>query len=423
MNNHKFLITNISQLLLCSSDKGRPLRGKKQSQLELMENAALLIEGDKILDFGDNSHFKKLYGEVEKIDAEFSVVMPGFVDPHTHLVFAGSREEEFLSRIKGEDYLSNLGKGKGILYTVEQTRNASFEKLYEQAKKYLYKMLENGTTSCESKSGYGLDFDAEIRTLQINRKLQNDMQVLVPSTLLAAHALPQEYQGDAQSFLTFIAEKIIPYVAENNLADFIDVFCEKGVFNAAQSEWILKQGQRYGMKPKIHTDEFFSIGGIEVAINTKAVSADHLMKTTQNDMIKLSSTDIIGVVLPGTSFNISTTSNDEYKYPRSLVDSNIPVAIGTDFNPGTCMCCSMQMMLELSVLKMGLSIEEAINASTINSAFACSLHQQAGSIEREKKANMILLNIDNYKKIPYLWGINKVYKVLLNGKMLDFKND
>ncbi len=422
MKKNQTLITNISQLLLCCSDKGKPLRGQKQAQLDYLSNGAIFVEDDKILDIGDSNHFKKIYSDVKEIDAEYSLIMPGFVDPHTHLVFAGSREEEFLSRISGEDYLSNLGKGKGILYTVEQTRKASFDELYLQAKSFLFEMLSHGTTSCESKSGYGLDFDTEICSLEINRRLQNDMNMLIPSTLLAAHAIPSEYQGEAEKYLTYIAENMIPYIAEKNLADYIDVFCEKNVFDATQSEWILKQGQKFGIKPKIHTDEFFSIGGIDAAINAGAVSADHLMKTTKNDRTKLSATDIIGVVLPGTSFNIATSSNDEYLYPRKLVDSNIPVAIGTDFNPGTCMCYSMQMMLELSVLKMGLSIQEAINACTINAAFACGLQHQAGSIEKGKKANMIILKIDNFKKIPYIWGINKIKQVVLNGKLLDFRN-
>ncbi len=416
-NNQTKLITNASQLLLCASDTKYPLRGKNQAKLQLIENAAVLMQNDMIIDFGDSSHLENLYSEVDSYDACHHVVMPGLVDPHTHLVFAGSREDEFLARIQGEDYLSTLNKGKGILYTVEQTRKSTENELYLQAKDRLYAMLSYGTTSFEAKSGYGLNVETELTALLIHRKLAQENRMLIPSTLLAAHALPKEFINEPDQYLRYIANEILPLVSENKSADFMDVFCEKNVFSAQQSLWILEKGKEYGLKPKLHTDEFYSIGGIQTAIKTNAVSADHLMKIRPSDIEELSQTTIIGVILPGTGFNMS---QHDLMYPRRLMDGNVPVAIGSDFNPGTCMCWSMQMMMELSVLKMGFMIEEAIHAATINAAFACGIAHQVGSIAKGKKANLMMLDVDNYKKIPYFWGINKVQDVVLNGEFLDF---
>ncbi len=420
MKKGSLLIGNISQLLLCHADQGKALRGKQQGLLDVLYDAALLIVDGRIAEYGDHQHFIKKYDDVPMFDAMNSLMMPGFVDPHTHLVFAGSREEEFLARIRGEDYLSNLGKGKGILHTVEMTRKAKPEELYQTARKTLMDMLLLGTTSMESKSGYGLDLRTELLSLQINRRLQNDLKVLIPSTLLAAHAIPLEFLGQPDEYLEYIAEHIIPNVVHEKLADFIDVFCEKNVFNAKQSAWILNKGIAAGLKAKLHTDEFYSIGGIDVALSVNAHSADHLMQINPHDLKKLSKSKTIGVVLPGTAFNMTT---DNTLYPRKLIDAHVPVALGTDYNPGTCMCNSMQIMMELSILKMGLTVEEAINASTINAAFACGIQEHTGSIEHGKRANLLLMKVDRYQKLPYLWGTNKVKSVFLNGQLLDFQND
>lgn len=420
MQHNTFLFTNISQLLLCCSENGKPLRGKAQNQLEYLTNAALLVQNGLISDFGDDTHLKRIYNDIPVLDAEYNLLMPGLIDPHTHLVFAGTREDEFLSRIQGEDYLNNLSKGKGIHYTVGLTRKACKADLYSQAKKYLTQMLRHGTTSCEAKSGYGLDFDSEIKALEINRDLSKDFDMLIPSTLLSAHALPGEYTNRPEEYLAYIAREVLPVVAEKNLADFIDVFCEKNAFDAKQALWILEQGQKYGLKPKIHTEEFFSIGGIEVAVSVHAISADHLMQVKPEDIRRLADSEVVGVVLPGTAFNMK---QHDPSYPRKLIDGNVPIALGTDFNPGTCMCYSMQIMMELAVLKMGLSIQEAINASTINASFACGLSKKTGSIEKGKRADFVLLSVENYQQIPYIWGINKARKVILNGRLLDFQDE
>ena len=244
--------------------------------------------------------------------------------------------------------------------------------------------------------------------------------MLIPSTLLAAHALPREYLNRPNEYLTFIAQEVLPLIAKDHLAEYIDVFCEKNVFDAKQSQWILEQGQKFGLKPKIHTEEFFSIGGIEVAVQVKAVSADHLMQISSYGINSLANSEVIGVVLPGTAFNMA---NVDCSYARRLIDGNVPLAIGTDFNPGTCMCYSMQIMMELAVLKMGLSIQEAINAATINASFACGLNKRKGSIEKGKRADLLILSVENLRQIPYFWGINKVKKVILNGRLLDFHDE
>lgn len=411
--NENVLIINSSELIAPRSDKGKPLRGKKLRELDIIKDGAVFISNGRIKDFGKTKFLIEKYNNSKIIDALGSVVMPGLIDTHTHLVFAGSREEEFLLRLRGEDYLKVLNEGGGILSTVTDTRKASFDELYELSYNRIKKMISYGTLALEIKSGYGLNLEDEVKILSVIAKLKEEFDIPIKSTLLAAHALPQEFAGNKNAYIDFICEVIIPNVAKRGIADFNDAFCEKDVFDVEDCRKILQTGLQYGLKPKLHTDEFYSLGGISLGRELNAISLDHLVNSKIDELKKLSESETIAVILPGTYFGLRECRTN---YAREIIDSNIPLAIGTDFNPGTCMCYSMQTMIELSVLKLDLLVEEAINAATVNAAFALCLQDEAGSLEENKRGNFIFLDIKNYKEIPYIWGTNKVYKVVINGK-------
>ena len=411
--NENVLIINSSELIAPRSDKGKPLRGKKLRELDIIKDGAVFISNGRIKDFGKTKFLIEKYNNSKIIDALGSVVMPGLIDPHTHLVFAGSREEEFLLRLRGEDYLKVLNKGGGILSTVTDTRKASIDELYSLSYNRIKKMISYGTLALEIKSGYGLNLEDEVKILSVIAKLKEEFDIPIKSTLLAAHALPQEFAGNKNAYIDFICEVIIPNVAKRGIADFNDAFCEKDVFDVEDCRKILQTGLQYGLKPKLHTDEFYSLGGISLGRELNAISLDHLVNSKIDELKKLSESETIAVILPGTYFGLRECRTN---YAREIIDSNIPLAIGTDFNPGTCMCYSMQTMIELSVLKLDLLVEEAINAATVNAAFALCLQDEAGSLEENKRGNFIFLDIKNYKEIPYIWGTNKVYKVVINGK-------
>jgi len=409
------LIGNCSQLLVVSSDNGKPLRGKKQKDLLTIPNGSIMIQDGKILDFGLEEDLKRKYSSYQYFDGNQCLLMPAFVDPHTHLVFSGTREDEFLMRIRGESYIDILKKGYGIHSTVLSTKKESEQTLYELAKNNIQQMQKYGTVGLEIKSGYGLDTETEKKILIVIDMLSKTIPVPIRITLLAGHAVPKEYMNNRKAYIDLLCNEMIPSLAY--LANYIDVFCEEGVFSVEESNLILQKGLEYGLKPKLHVDEFKAIGGLTLANKVDAVSVDHLIVSKLEEIRNLRNGHTIGVVLPGTSFSME--SIDEM-YARRLIDMDIPVAIGTDFNPGTCMCYSMQAMIELAVLKMSLSIEEAVNAATINASFACGIEKETGSIEIGKRADLLLLQVDRYQKIPYFWGVNKVAKVFISGQVVDF---
>jgi len=408
-----FIIVNISQLIAVTADHGNPLRGIKQNELNVIPYGCVVVDNGKIKDFGQEKDIRQKYSSYPCLDSHGSIVMPAFVDPHTHLVFAGSREEEFLCRLRGESYLNTLGKGFGIFSTVASTKEATEDDLYQTALERVRLIQKQGTVGLEIKSGYGLEFSVERKILKVATRLKNDLDIPICRTFLAAHALPKEFETRREDYIDLICNEMIPSVVDEKLADCIDVFCEQGVFTPGESLRILSKGKEVGLKPKIHVDEFASIGGLKIATDLGVMSADHLIKSKKMELIEFGKKNGIAVVLPGTSFAMN---GEDLSYPRKIVDLNIPLAIGTDFNPGTCMCCSMQTMMELSVLKQGLTIEEAINASTINAAFACGLDQVTGSIEIGKRADLAFFSVNHYKKLPYIWGINKLSHLLIAGK-------
>lgn len=414
---NKFLLCNISQLIAISDDQGLPLRGKKQNELNVISDGCVAVNNGKIEDFGKENEILQKYYNYPCFDACRNIVMPAFIDPHTHLIFAGSREEEFLCRLQGESYLNTLEKGYGIFTTVKATQEATEEELYQLALTRIHLMQKHGTVGLEIKSGYGLGFETEKKMLKVATRIKNNLDIPICRTYLAAHALPKEYLEKREKYIDLICHEMIPSVVTDELADCIDVFCEEGVFSTEESFRILSTGKKWGLKPKIHVDEFVSIGGLRVAADLNVLSADHLIMSKREELMEFGLKQGVAVVLPGTSFAIKI---EDITYPRKIIDLNIPLAIGTDFNPGTCMCYSMQMMMELSVLKQGLTIEEAINASTINAAFAVGLNHITGSIKIGKRADLALFSVDDYKKLPYIWGTNKLRQLFIAGKSVNF---
>ncbi|MCE5223831.1 imidazolonepropionase [bacterium] len=403
---------------MAQSENDKPLRGKRQGELETIPDAYILIKGGLIEAFGRKETLLTPPREYTPMDMKQSLVMPAFVDPHTHLVFAGTRENEFTMRLQGTSYLDILSKGYGIHQTVQQTESASFDELLHLAQNRLIDLERYGTVGVEIKSGYGLKPAVELKLLRVIRELKKNTPHPISTTFLAAHALPMEFKNKREDYIRQVLEETIPEVAKEGLADFIDVFCEKDVFSMDECERILLKGASLGLRPKLHTDEFYSIGGIPLAARVEAVSVDHMITATDEDLQSLQGKDTVAVILPGTSFSIPHTKRD---YARKIIEANIPLAIGTDFNPGTCMCYSQQMMMELSVLLYSLTINEAINAITVNASFAAGLHNSTGMMKEGYRADLISMRVREVNEIAYHWGINKIQRIFLSGVKVEFE--
>ncbi len=395
------LVKNASQLIT--------LRGgirRDEYDLGIIDDGAVLIDGDKIVEVGTT---RELRGSAEaEIDATGRVVMPGFVDPHTHLIFSGTRENELYIKLQGKTYLEILKMGGGILKTVRMTRAASKEELKEEAKRRLDYMLANGTTTAEAKSGYGLDYENERKILEVINEIDHPVE-LVP-TFLGAHAVPPEFESSGE-YIEFMKE-VIPKIS--HLARFIDVFCEKGVFNCEESKEYLETGKRYGLIPKIHADEIEDIGCSRIAVEIGAISADHLVKTSDENIEEMAKGNTIAVFLPATPYMLLSR---EYARAREFISLGIPVALATDLNPNA-YTESMQMVISLAITQMRMLPEEAIAASTINAAAAIGMQNRVGSIERGKQADIIILDAKNYQQIGYHFGVNLVEKVIKKGKVV-----
>jgi len=343
------------------------------------------------------------------------VVMPGLVDPHTHIVFAGSREEEFVQRLRGLSYQEIARSGGGILSTVKATREASYHELVRSARRRLDSMLRLGTTTCEAKSGYGLTVNDELKLLRVSRELHGNHPIDIVNTFLGAHTFPPEYQFRKEEYIDLIISQLLPRVKEEGLAEFCDVFCEEGAFSVEQTRAILEPAARLGFKLKLHADQLTPSGGAELAAELGATSADHLDNISPRGIELLAEKGVAAVLLPGSNFFLRLG-----KYPpgRRLIEAGVPVALATDFNPGTAMNESMPIAIALACLEMGFSPEEAINAATINGAYAIDLHTSVGSIEVGKKADLIVCSIPNYLHLVYHWGINHVHTVVKDGKVV-----
>jgi len=407
------LIHNAKQVVTVASFGESVKRGKKQGEIFLIENGSVLVKDGRIQWVGRALDFNfGLYDEVEIYDATGKVLMPGFVDSHTHLVFAGTREDEFNLRIKGFTYQQIAEMGGGIIRTVEKTRKARKEELLEISKNYAEKALTFGTTTIEIKSGYGLNLEDEIKILEVINEINENPLMTVP-TFLGAHAVPPEFKDEKQGYVNFLVDTVIPFIASKNLAKFCDVFCEDGYFTPEESETILNTGKKFGLLPKIHAEQFSNCGGVKVGLKVGAISIDHLENVSDGDIELLSRSNAIAVLLPGVSFFLN------YRYPpaRKLIDAGIPVAIATDFNPGSCPSLNMQLMLTIACTQMRMTIEEAIVASTLNSAGALGISNITGSIEVGKRADILVFDVDDYQMIPYFFGENHIKAVFVEGEI------
>ncbi|MGB2696524.1 MAG: imidazolonepropionase, partial [Candidatus Zixiibacteriota bacterium] len=343
------------------------------------------------------------------------VVSPGFVDPHTHPIFAATREEEFELRIKGKSYQEISQAGGGIKSSVRKLRKCSKEELIKLTLPRLDKFLSYGTTTIEAKSGYGLSLEDEIKSLEVIKELNSIHPLDLIPTFLGAHHVPDEYKDKKEEYIDLLTREIIPEVAERKLAHFCDVFCEKGVFNLEESEKILEAAKKFGLKPRLHADQLTSFGGAELAAKVKAVSADHLENISDQGIEKMKKAGVIAILLPGATFGLGLR---DYAPARKMIDSGLAVALATDFNPGSSMTESMPMILSLSCLMMRMTPAETITASTINSTCAVDKGDMMGSLVLGKKADLIVWEVENYRIIPYHYGVNLICKVIKDGKVV-----
>jgi len=374
--------------------------------LGIMKNGSIAIQDGRIVDVGQNLRYKA----ETVIDASGKLVMPGFVDPHTHVVFAGSREFELGFKLAGVPYMEILRRGGGIFYTVEKTRKASPAHLLLQSKKRLDMMLRHGTTSCEAKTGYGLDVINEMKLLKVQQKLAETHPMDLVSTFLGAHAIPKQMK--ANEYVRMILEEMLPKT--KGLARFCDVFCEKGVFTVPQTRKILQEAKQYGLVPKIHADEIVDTGGALLAAEVGAISADHLLRSSEAGLRAMAQKHIVGVLLPGTPFCLMM---ERFAPARKIIDYGVPVALATDLNPN-CWTENMQMIIQLSCLKMQMTPAEAITAATFNAACAIGIQHNVGSLETGKQADVLILDCPNHQFLPYHFGVNLVETVIKKGHVL-----
>jgi imidazolonepropionase len=413
------LIHSASQLLTLA---GSPQRGSDLGQLSLIENGAVVIQDGMIIAVGESSDLQVRYPDNERLDASGKVVMPGFVDPHTHLLWAGDRAAEFEMRLQGKSYLEILAAGGGILSTVNATRAASIETLMDETRPRLQTMFEHGTTTAEAKTGYGLETETELRMLKALMELDADQPVDLVLTFMGAHAIPLEYKDDPDGYTDTICKEMLPELRHwwqthtsgggDSELPFVDVFCETGAFDLAQSRRILETAADLGFPLKIHADEFDNLGGAALAAELGAVSVDHLVATPEKDIAILGKSDTVAVALPCTPFGLA---EKDYTPAREILEAGGLLAIATDLNPGTAWCESMQFAIALACRYMRLTPAEAIAAATINSAAAISRHHLVGSLEVGKQADLILLKVDDYRHLGYRFGSNLVEKVIKKG--------
>jgi len=409
------LIKNIKQLVTAASNGKSFKAGKEMRDVAVIENAAVLIENGIIQRIGSTDELSAP-SHIDVLDAGNRVALPGFVDSHTHTVFAGSRENEFSMRSEGKSYQDIAEAGGGILSSMTATRAATKKELLRSAERRLNEMMKHGTTTVEIKSGYGLNAESETKILDVIHDLRRDHYMTIVPTFLGAHAFPPEFAEDRNGYVDLITNKMLPYIGSRQLATFCDVFCDEGYFDLHQTEQILLEAKRYGLIPKVHSDQLAAIGGTELGVHLNAISADHLEHLTKSGIDALKKSTTIATVLPGSSFFL----NHPYAPARSIIEADIPLAIATDFNPGSSMSFSMQMMMTIACTHMHITPEEAIVGATLNGAAALGLSDEIGSIEVGKQADIVLYDVPNYAFIAYHYGINHVWKVIKNGTVLEF---
>jgi len=408
------LITNIQELLQIRDSSIRKVSGAEMAVLPSIKNAFLLIENDLISDFGTMENCPKSSVDAT-IDATGKVVLPTWCDSHTHIVYAGNRVQEFVDRINGLSYEEIANRGGGILNSAKKLNETSEEALYQQSKLRLEEVMQQGTGAVEIKSGYGLTVEGELKMLRVIKKLSKNYDLPIKATFLGAHAFPIEFKENHSGYIDLIINEMLPKIAAENLADYIDAFCETGYFSVEETERIMEAGKKYGLIPKIHVNQFNAINGIKACVKHNALSVDHLEVVTDEDIEALKNTDTMPVALPSCSYFISIP----YTPARKMMNAGLPLALATDFNPGTTPSGNMNFVVATACIKMKMTPEEAINAATINAAYAMGISESHGSITVGKKANLIITKkISSFYQLPYAFGTNLIEQVIIAGKTI-----
>jgi imidazolonepropionase len=410
----KLLLTNIKELLQVRKVAPRMVSGIEMRELPTIKNAWLLMEDGLIDSFGKMEELEKL--SVEKtIDCTGKIVLPTWCDSHTHLVYAGNREQEFVDRINGLSYQEIAENGGGILNSARKLQNTSEADLYEQSATRLEEVMHLGTGAIEIKSGYGLTTEAEMKMLRVAKLLAENYPISIKTTFLGAHAIPSEYKGNKEGYLDLICNEMLPKIAAEGLADYVDIFCEDGYFSVEDTDRLLSEAKKYKLVPKIHVNQFTALGGVAMGVKHNALSVDHLEVLTDNDIEALADSETMPVALPSCSYFLGIP----YTPGRQLIEAGLPLALATDYNPGSTPSGNMNFVVATACIKMKLTPEEAINASTINGAYAMGLSESHGSITKGKKANVIITKeIPSYGYLPYAFGSNLIDKVILNGEVI-----
>ncbi|MFE0508033.1 imidazolonepropionase [Peribacillus butanolivorans] len=408
-------IKNATHLATLASEKKGPRSKEAMSDLGLIEDGSLWMENGLIQAVGTTKEIEELYAdrlhEAEVFDASGHLVTPGLVDPHTHVVYGGSRASEFEMRLEGATYMDIMNAGGGIHATTRMTREANEEELMEQTIRRLDSFLAHGVTTVEGKSGYGMNLETELKQLRVMKKLQEKHPIDLVPTFMGAHAVPNEFKGREDDFVDHLINEMLPIVAKEKLAEFNDVFCEKGVFTPEQSERILEAGKNYGLIPKIHADEIESYGGAELAAKIGAISAEHLLKASEEGIQDMAKSGTIACLLPATALYL----REEAAAGRRMIDEGVAVAISTDCNPGSSPTTSMPLVMNLACISMRLTPAEALTAATYNAACAIKRQEKVGSLEVGKQADVVLWNVENYQELQYLFGVNHVKSVWKKG--------
>jgi len=408
------LIKNIQELLQIRETSISKVSGAEMAELPAIKNAFLVIKDDLITDFGSMENLPEIKAD-SIINASGRVVLPAWCDSHTHIVYAGNREQEFVDRINGFTYEEIANRGGGILNSAKKLNETSEEEIYEQSKIRLEEVMHLGTGAVEIKSGYGLTVEGELKMLRVIKKLAENYPISIKATFLGAHAFPTHYKENKAGYIDEIITKMLPEIAQNKLADYVDIFCESGYFSVEETEKIMQAGINFGLKPKIHVNQFNSIGGIQSGVKFNALSVDHLEIMNPEDIEALKRTETMPVALPSCSYFLSIP----YTPAREMIKAGLPLALATDFNPGSTPSGNMNFVVAAACIKMKMTPEEAINAATINGAYAMGLSETHGSITKGKKANLIITKpISSYYQIPYAFGSNLIEDVLINGQII-----
>ncbi len=410
---NRSLFINIKELVQVREGKPIPICGSAMRDLPSIPNAWMLIEDERIIDYGEMSNCP--VGEEQVFDLIGRMVLPTWVDSHTHIVFAASREEEFVMKIEGKSYEEIAAAGGGILNSARKLLATTEDELYELAASRLEQLMRLGTGAIEIKSGYGLSVDSELKMLRVIARLKANFSLPIKANLLAAHAIPEEYKANREAYIDLIVEEIIPKVAKEELADFVDVFCEKGFFTVEETEQLLRAGKNYGLKPKIHANQLAVSGGVQVGVANNAISVDHLEQIGDAEIEALKGSHTMPVVLPSCSFYLGIP----YAPVRRMMNAGLPVAIASDYNPGSTPSGNMNFLVSLACIQLKMLPQEAINAATINAAFAMDVQDEVGSISRGKLANfMITEKIPSLSYLPYSFGENCIHQVWIAGSPL-----